>query len=86
MKIYKEEQEEKKSWSLRLCRDDDGNVYLNAVDSKNGSLAAHILYFADNGGVINCDAARETISENGYNPREHGNIWDEEGRIVIGGE
>ena len=83
MKIFKEEEKGKKSWSIKLYN--NGNATnLNAVDSVTGEHLATLIGFnKTNGDVIVHADAFNAIEDQGYDATEHDNRFDESGRLEI---
>ena len=82
MKIYEQESKEK-SWSIQLKTSTEKVSNLFAVDSKTGEHIAVLLRFQNNGAIESLGNAESLIKEKGYNPDEHSNQWDKEGRLEI---
>ena len=78
MKVYKGTGQTKKSWAIELT--DDGRI--NAVDAVTGKVIACLIVF-EQGVVRAIMRVNGAIEYDGYDPFEHGNKFDEEGRIVI---
>lgn len=81
MKIF-EEGKKLKSWVLKMSEDSD-EVELFAVDATTGSHIAYLVSFYREGRVKRVCGAFDQIQQEGYDPHEHGNTWDEDGRIII---
>ena len=82
MKIHNSKN--KKSWSIRLCEDTYFNAEVIACDSGTGKHICYLIGFVNDGSVILYKQTKSHLFENGYNPYEHGNKFDKEGRIIIG--
>ena len=83
MRLYKEKQQDvTKDWALRITKDDDG-VRIDAVDEKTGNNVAFLISFYNDGVVSRHTSAKGAIEAEGYDPCQHNNTWDDEGRIVI---
>ena len=83
MEIYKENEETKKSWALKLERDYNNDVDLNAVDSTTGECITNLITFCPDGRVLPIVEAKNSLEYNGYDPHEHGNKFDSSGRLII---
>ena len=82
MKVYKKQDVVKKNWSLRLSEYGE-HVRLLAVDSKTGERLATLISFGTDGLAETFVHARRALLEQGYDPYEHGNNYDEYGRLII---
>jgi len=80
MKMYTEKQNAGKSWAITL-RDDDGDIDVCAVDAYTGRTISHIIGFLPAGEVVIYEDVTEELREEGYDPHEHGNMFDDRGRI-----
>lgn len=82
MKIYNPKQEpKKKSWAIELEKcESETSLYIYIVDAEDGTFLKTMLAFYSDGAVFRPENAKP---EPPYNPHEHGNKWDDEGRIVI---
>lgn len=81
MKFFKKAPPEK-SWGLIL------QSYLEekrlvAVDMSSGSFIGALLFFRETGEIERAVNAFETLEKYGYDPHEHDNKFDEEGRWII---
>ena len=83
MKVFKENQEVKKSWALKLI-EDSGTVSLIAVDSIIGHELACFTVFHNNGDVIHAEDIQHALSSQGYDPFEHGNEFNDDGSLITG--
>lgn len=83
MKIYSEKEKVKKSWSLQF-EQMENDVYVNAVDSITGEIIAHLMSFYEGGKISFTRSAKGNLERHGYDPHEHGNNFDGDGRLVIG--
>ena len=85
MRIYEEEENQGKSWSLKLERSDyDGRrAMLLAVDSETGEKICNLLVFSNTGNVERDVIVDKLLRQKGYDPHEHGNKFDGHGRIII---
>ena len=83
MKFYGEENLPK-SWALSFKRD-YSKVALIACDASTGSFICNMIFFHDGGKITIATSAKATIAFYGYDPFEHGNSYDEQGRLIIGG-
>ena len=88
MKIYREEKMQvKKSWCLKLCekslRNGIRGVFLNAVDSETGQSISQLIDFQSDGKIETLRRSFDILGKMGYDPYEHNNSFDEDGRIVI---
>lgn len=82
MKLYGEENPSK-SWALSFKRE-CSDVILVACDASTGRIICNIIFFKKNGKITIATSAKKAIENNGYDPYEHGNKFDKEGRIIIG--
>ncbi len=83
MKIFRPLNNEK-SWSIKLIdwsNPDQSRFRLLAVDSTTGKQIAVILQTQE-GKCIMCCKVREMLKNHDYDPNEHGNKWDTEGRLI----
>lgn len=82
MKIFNPGGQEKKSWALAF---DQGNaaLFASAVDSVTGDKIAKLIGFYDDGTVGAVEDAKDTLSKAGYDPHEHGNVFDNKGRLLV---
>ena len=85
MKIYREEKEIKKSWCLKLV-ESDKYVRLRAVDSDTGETICCLITFFSSGKITPTPMGFHALEKEGYDPHEHGNIFNENGGIVIDDE
>lgn len=84
MKIFEGNEAVKKSWSIKLINDEDfDEPFLVAVDSVTGKVIAYLINFSDNGEIVTVIDAHQDLYDNGYNPFEHGNKFDDSGRIRV---
>lgn len=81
MKIY-EEKEEKKSWSIKLEEEND-EVSIDAVDSETGKSICSLIFFSLNGKITLIEGVKTILKEDGYDPYEHKNVFDQNGKIHI---
>ncbi len=81
MKKFTHEQPEK-SWRIRLVQTVTDRVILAAVDAFSGNTVSHLIGF-DTGEVIVFTGAKESLDHEGYNPYEHNNKWDVDGKLMI---
>jgi len=77
MKLFKQKDTDK-SWGLKL-QDQD----LIAVDMESEIFIAALLYFRKNGDIDRALNAFGKLKDAGYDPHEHDNDFDYEGRWVI---
>ncbi len=82
MKIYNKKKENNKSWSV-ILQENNGNIILSAVDSESGEWIAYLITFRADGTVVMEVGAHENFYDHEYDPFEHGNSFDEDGRIEI---
>ena len=82
MKIYREEKKVKKSWCLKL-RESDLEVYIDAVDSETGEGIAGLITFLSDGRIKSMCRSYDLLRGLDYDPSEHNNVFDEDGRIII---
>jgi hypothetical protein len=83
MKLFKCKKETiSKSWSMDF-EDDLGEVKIKAVDSITGIHLVYILIFSSSGKIYRSVNTLRRLKELGYNPYEHANSFDNEGRIII---
>jgi hypothetical protein len=82
MKIFKEAKPQK-SWSIEL-RNIEGvkEVNITIVDSNTGEWIGELLRFLPKG-ILLCKPCNDILREKGYDPNEHGDIWDVEGKIIV---
>ena len=85
MKIFKGTKKIEKHWVIRLVDDYSTGISVNldAVDSVTGKTIACLIAFDDNGDVLVFEGARTAIHSEGYDASEHGNRWDNRGRLII---
>lgn len=73
-----------KSWSLSLKNGKNvGVTKLVAVDSETGSRLCTVLTFTRNGDVKLKPGVKQALSEKGYDPNEHRNSYDWDGRLKV---
>lgn len=83
MKVYKDNSDKIKHWVMRLEEEGDNCVNVSAVDRNTGAHIAVLISFFQKGTVEVCMDAKRELEVQGYDPREHGNEFDEEGRLCI---
>ncbi len=79
MKFFNEKPT-KKSWAINL---DPKERCLEAVDSETGRHIADLLVFLEKGLIRHCSYAKSCIKNEEYDPYEHGNTFDDDGRIEL---
>ncbi len=70
----------KKSWAITL---NEKTNHLEAVDSRKGTFIAQLIHFDKTGSIKISRNAASALITMGYDPEEHGNTFDNEGRIII---
>lgn len=81
MKVFKGTQG--KSWALQLVQEQDEVATLYAVDSQTGDFIRKLIVFYPSGKVERREGAESGLKIQGYNPREHNNLFGDMGQIVI---
>jgi len=71
-----------KSWGLKL-QDYCGDKSLIAVDMETEIFIATLVYFREEGDIDRALNAFGKLEDAGYDPHEHDNDFDDEGRWVI---
>ena len=86
MKIVKSNNLGCKSWGIKLYQIDeqDKNIYLNACDCDTEKFICGLIVFNYEGKVYPLSGAYHTLKDQGYNPHEHGNEFNKDGKIIIG--
>lgn len=82
MILFKGETKENKSWSTIIDEDAD-DLILTAVDSYTGKRIADLIRFESCGRVYRCKSAKSALISDHYDPDQHLNHWDKEGRLII---
>lgn len=82
MKFF-EKETEAKHWVLGRRSYRNGNAIVRAVDGVSGYTITGLILFKSNGRVIRCSRAKKALEEHGYDPYEHNNKWDNDGRIIV---
>lgn len=83
MKIFEENKQVKKSWSIKLNQTDQKDSILKAVDSQTGEWICNLIVFSSTGNIYSLVNAKEELRRHGYNPHEHKNSFDTYGRLII---
>jgi len=83
MRMFEGKHKENKHWCIVLEKSVHTNVDLCAVDEHTGDHITILIVFSCNGEIKSCRAALHDLKRMGYNPYEHNNEFDDEGRIVI---
>lgn len=80
MKVYNSETARSKRWAIALQDFPDGSAVVNAVDADTGSVICKLIVFppVTGGYPYPKNRAREFLSENGYDPFEHGYMFNSE--------
>jgi hypothetical protein len=79
MKLF--EESKGKSWSVKLEKGNEN--HLIAVDDITGQRIAYLITFKRNGVLLAQECAIKAFIAGGYDPYEHGNTFDEQGRIIV---
>lgn len=82
MKMIYDDTKLTKNWGIKLV-DNGLSATICALDIRTGEFIAHVIHFGSDGKVVTSTAAFQALSEQGYNPYEHNNEWDEHGSIKI---
>lgn len=86
MKIYKEKKKEiKKSWSITLkpsqiCHQCPA---IKIIDTDTGEQIDDLIRFTDWGSITRVQGIKDILEKRGYDPHEHNNTWDDDGKIII---
>lgn len=81
MELYKEKKNQTKKWALKVD-DCEGYILGSAVDAETGELQKGIFTIGPFG-LHRFYYCPEDLKNKGYDPNQHGDIWDNEGRIKI---
>ncbi len=83
MRMYKKNNAPaSKHWSIDLQESASGAVNLVTVDATTGELIGFLMTFK-NGQAVRFEDADIALESEDYDPKEHGNKFDDEGRLVI---
>lgn len=82
MKMYRKS-ERNKSWAIAMIADNPETVTVEAVDSVTGIWLATLIVFHSNGVVERDTSVYACLDGEGYDPFEHGNRFDDDGRIIV---
>lgn len=81
MKIFNSHKASK-SWSLDI-HERDGDVFVSAVDSTSAGIITGIIRFSKDGDVCILPHVKMYLEDGGYDPYEHGNMFDTKGAVHI---
>lgn len=83
MKMFSREHQENKHWCIMLEKSITASVNLCAVNESTGEHITVLIVFDSRGEIGSCRHAEQDLKAGGYDPYEHYNQFDDEGRIVI---
>lgn len=76
-----------KVWGIALETDQMGyvipTVSVAAVDGSTGDTICYLMTFEPTGEVVTDSGAFDVLKDEGYDPYQHNNKFDEEGRIIV---
>jgi hypothetical protein len=72
-----------KSWELVLRQSLPNVAVLGAVDSHTALRVCDLIVFEEDGKVLTSTNAKQKLEMEGYDPFEHGNQFDDQGRLLI---
>lgn len=82
MKAYRgEKKRDNKRWCIELIDHMNGVVELAALDSDTGNTITTLIIFPKSGNPVLVEERKRILEIEGYDPNEHGNIWDNKGRL-----
>lgn len=84
MKLFKKTTP-RKSWSIKLIETEASHVCLWAVDSQTGESLAAVLGFPPYEPPVLFSGCSIVLQNKGYDPDEHGHLFDDNGRLIING-
>jgi len=82
MKIWESKKLTAKSWVIRLEQSGNESI-LVAIDAISGRIIANFIRWDSNGDIERMSCAENILITNGYDPYEHNNKYDDEGRWII---
>lgn len=72
-----------KTWGLKLSDHGTGSFTLYAANQNTGEGVVALIKFYGDGTVERKPFAKDILEDNGYNPHENNNSFDNKGRIII---